>query len=90
VPTPILQDGHDRAEEQGVSLVLKRARGESIVLTTRDGQRIEIKLKEFLEIDRGTVEATVVIDAPRDVQVLRSELEGVRRRTQPVRSQLRR
>lgn len=52
-------------------LALRRNDKQTIVLTTRDGRRIEIKVLG------GTVK--LAIDAPQDVRVLRGELENKER-----------
>lgn len=53
-------------------LSLTRVPGETIVLTTRDGQRITIGVEPTPE--RGLEATLVTIDAPRDITILRGEL----------------
>ncbi|HMJ33354.1 MAG TPA: carbon storage regulator [Baekduia sp.] len=51
-------------------LALTRRPGQSLVLTTREGQRIEIEVRSVDE--HGDIR--LGINAPRDVLVLRAEL----------------
>jgi hypothetical protein len=48
-----------------------RAPDESVASTTCDGRRDEVKIKNFTESDCGVVGACVVIQSPRDVQIVR-------------------
>jgi carbon storage regulator CsrA len=51
-------------------LILTRKAGQSIVLTTKGGERIEVKITKV-----GLSRCSVAIDAPLHVKIVRSELE---------------
>jgi carbon storage regulator CsrA len=54
-----------------MALVLKRAPGESIVLTTSSGERMEVKIASVDDFSQ----VRVVIDAPKSVLISRAELD---------------
>jgi len=57
-------------------LSLSRTAGQSIVLTTRDGQEIVVTLKRIEVSDGNARTARIEIDAPRDVEIARAELKN--------------
>jgi sRNA-binding carbon storage regulator CsrA len=55
-------------------LSLGRTAGESIVLTTRDGQEITVTVKRIEVTGDGARTVRLDVEAPRDVEILRGEL----------------
>lgn len=59
-----------------MALSLSRTAGESIVLETRDGQRITVTLKRIELSGNGARTVRLDVDAPRDVKIVRGELDA--------------
>jgi sRNA-binding carbon storage regulator CsrA len=57
-----------------MALVLHRATDESVILTTPDGCRIEVKVQAVRERAGGKAEARLVFNAPRNVTIERGEV----------------
>lgn len=62
------------ADPPAMPLSLSRTAGESIVLTTREGQEITVTVKRLEVSGDGARTARIEVAAPRDVEILRGEL----------------
>lgn len=56
-----------------MALVLHRAVDESVILSTPDGCRIEVKVQQLRQRESGKAEARLIFDAPRNVVIERGE-----------------
>jgi sRNA-binding carbon storage regulator CsrA len=57
-----------------MALSLSRTAGESIVLRTPAGETIVVKVRDIEVMSTGATTARLVIDAPREIEILRGEL----------------
>lgn len=72
------------ADHRAMPLSLSRTAGESIVLETRDGQRIAVTVTRIDVARNGARTVRLDVEAPRDVKIARGELDaGPRAATPP-------